>query len=69
MVRELEQGEAPIDLMERKDGGIHVVLYWLRATNICYLTVIDEIKHTNDYIQVPNDKALDAFYHPFAYKK
>ena len=59
----------PIDLCERKANGLTVILYWLRATNSVYITTVEERTGEATYIEVPNNKAMDAFEHPFAYIK
>ena len=65
----LEQSEyAPVDLCERSHSGLTVILYWLKATNSIHICLIDEYKQDTEFFQVPNDKALDAFRHPYAYK-
>jgi len=70
MMTELEAPEfKPIDLMERHYANLHVILYWLRTTNTCYITVVDEHTGKSSYADVPNDKAMDAFKHPFVYIK
>lgn len=66
---ELEQGEfAPIDLMERRSNNVLVIMYWLKSTNSIYLNLIDERTGESDYFPVPNDKAMDAFSHPYFYQ-
>jgi hypothetical protein len=55
------------ELAARDSDGIHVVLLWHPDENA--LTVSVDDVHAGDRFQVavPPDRALDAFYHPFAY--
>ena len=55
------------DLAVRDGDGIHVLLLWHAAANA--VTVSVEDAHLGDRFQlaVAPDRALDAFYHPFAY--
>jgi hypothetical protein len=59
---------APIrELAARESNGIHVLLLW--HPNVNALTVSVEDARVGDRVQlaVAPDRALDAFYHPFAY--
>jgi hypothetical protein len=55
------------ELAARESDGIHVVLLWHPRENA--LTVSVEDARFGDRFQLPvaPDRALDAFYHPFAY--
>jgi hypothetical protein len=55
------------ELAARASDGIHVRLLWHPDDNA--LTVSVENGHVGDRFQlaVAPDRALDAFYHPFAY--
>jgi hypothetical protein len=55
------------ELAARESDGIHVVLLWHPDENS--LTVSVEDARIGDCFQlaVTPDRALDAFYHPFAY--
>ena len=55
------------ELAARENDGTHVVLLWNPADNA--LTVSVEDAHVGDRFQlvVAPERALDAFYHPFAY--
>ena len=55
------------ELAERDSDGIHVLLLWHPRENT--LSVYVEDAHDGDHfdIAVAPDRALDAFYHPFAY--
>lgn len=55
------------ELAERDSDGIHVLLLWHPRGNTLSLSVKDA--HVGDQfdIAVAPDRALDAYYHPFAY--
>jgi hypothetical protein len=55
------------ELAARESDGIHVLLLWHPRANA--LTVAVEDARLGDCFQLPvaPDRALDAFYHPFAY--
>ena len=55
------------ELAAREGDGIHVLLLWHPGENA--LTVAVEDARVGDRFQlaVAPDRALDAFYHPFAY--
>ena len=55
------------ELAVREVDGVHVVLFWHPAENA--VTVSVEDAHLGDRFQiaVAPERALDAFYHPFAY--
>jgi hypothetical protein len=55
------------ELAVRDSDGIHVLLLWRPDENA--LTVSVEDARGGDRFQIPvaPDRALDAFYHPFAY--
>ena len=56
-----------LELATRQSAGLHVQLLWDRSTNA--VTVAVEDLHAGEGFQlaVARDRALDAFYHPFAY--
>jgi hypothetical protein len=55
------------ELADRENDGVHVLLLWHPAQNA--LTVFVEDSRLGDSFQfaVTPERALDAFYHPFAY--
>jgi hypothetical protein len=57
----------PRELAVRESDGVHVLLLWHPDENA--LTVSVEDGRVGDHFQlvVAPDRALDAFYHPFAY--
>jgi hypothetical protein len=55
------------ELAARESDGIHVVLLWHPADNALTVSVEDERAGDCFQLAVAPDRALDAFYHPFAY--
>jgi hypothetical protein len=55
------------ELAARVNDGIHVLLLWHPASDAVTVSVADE--RTGEQFEMPvrRDRALDAFYHPFAY--
>ena len=56
-----------IELAERSNDGIEVRLLWDRGTGEVVLEVTDDENGTTVEVQVPGDRAMDAFRHPFVY--
>jgi hypothetical protein len=68
----VEQIETPIRLREldRRSGyGLDVKLVWEPETNCVFVGVIDQHDGDEFALEVDPADALDAFYHPFAYKR
>jgi hypothetical protein len=56
------------DLAHREAGGTAFTLLWQQGTNDCWVEILDEREcNSSRLIPVPAEKALDAFYHPYAY--
>ena len=55
------------ELAHRFDHGIHVSLFWDAVGDTLSLEVYDAKAEEYFEIDVPRDRALDAFRHPFAY--
>ena len=55
------------ELAERDSDGIHVLLLWHPRENTLSVSVEDTRVGDQFDIAVAPDRALDAFYHPFAY--
>jgi hypothetical protein len=55
------------ELAERDSDGIHIVLLWHPDENALTVSVDDTRAGDRFQMVVPPDRALDAFYHPFAY--
>ena len=57
----------PRELAHRAADGIEVTLYWSSTDNLVTVEVYDSGAETYFELEVPSDRALDAFHHPFAY--
>ena len=55
------------ELADRDCDGIHVALLWHPDENALTVSVEDARVGDRLYLAVAPDRALDAFYHPFAY--
>jgi hypothetical protein len=55
------------ELAERDSDGIHVLPLWHPRENTLSVSVEDAGIGDHFHIAVPPSRALDAFYHPFAY--
>jgi len=55
------------ELAARSGDGFVVSLYWNRADGGLTLVVLDERTEEEFECGVPRDRALEAFYHPFAF--
>ena len=55
------------ELAARDCDGLHVVLLWHSRENALSLSVEDTRVGDRFHLAVARDRALDAFYHPFAY--
>jgi hypothetical protein len=55
------------ELAARESDGIHVALLWHPGENALTVSVEDERAGDRFRLAVTPDRALDAFYHPFAY--
>jgi hypothetical protein len=56
-----------VELAERSNDGIEVRLLWKRHTREVVLEVTDDKSGRTCEVRVPDDRALDAFDHPFLY--
>jgi hypothetical protein len=56
-----------IDLANRKSDGIDVTLWWTPADDSVSVEVLHFASESTFELVVDRDRALDAFYHPFAY--
>ena len=54
------------ELARRVSGGIEVALYWSPVDNGTTVEVWDEASDVILVFAVPPERALEAFYHPFA---
>jgi hypothetical protein len=55
------------ELAARESDGLHVLLLWNPDENALTLSVEDTRVGNGFSVAVAPDRALDAFYHPFAY--
>ena len=55
------------ELAARESDGIHVLLLWHPRENALTVSVEDARAGDRFDLAVAPDRALDAFYHPFAY--
>lgn len=55
------------ELAHRIGGGVEVTLYWDAADNSTSIELRHLSSDTRLRFAVPADRALDAFYHPFAH--
>lgn len=56
-----------IDLANRRGDGIDVTLWWSPAENSVSVEVLHLASDSSFELSVERARALDAFYHPFAY--
>ena len=56
-----------IDLAHRRGDGIDVTLWWSRQDNSVTVEVLHFASESAFELNVAPDRALEAFYHPFAY--
>lgn len=55
------------ELARRTSGGIEVTLYWNARENRTSIEVWQPASEETLHFNVARERALDAFYHPFAY--
>jgi hypothetical protein len=67
--QEALRGVTPLtrELAARVTDGIHVLLLWHPREDKLTVTVDDSRAGARFAVDVARDRALDAFYHPFAY--
>jgi hypothetical protein len=58
---------ARIDLAHRRSNGIDVVLWWSPEDDSVAVEVLHLATDASFEIAVERSRALEAFYHPFAY--
>ena len=66
---ESSNGEAGAsrELASRESDGVHVLLLWHPKDDAVTVSVDDSRAGRRFELAVDRDRALDAFYHPFAY--
>jgi hypothetical protein len=55
------------ELASRESDGLNVVLLWHPRNDAVTVSVADSRTGESFQLAVERDRALDAFYHPFAY--
>ena len=55
------------ELAYRHSDGVHVTLVWYPTTDRVVVEVFDENAGETFEVEVPAARALDAFWHPYAY--
>jgi hypothetical protein len=63
----MEEHEQPEELAHRADDGMNVKLLWSRTDKRLAVEVSDFRSCRRFRLEAPPDRALDVFYHPFAY--
>jgi len=58
---------SPIELAARDGGGVDVSLLWDRGSGRLWVDVLHVATGRRFRLAAERDKALDVFYHPFAY--
>ena len=70
MIMEAQVGEPLVqprrELARRVSGGIEVALYWNPLDNSTTVEVWQATSEETLVFAVPGERALEAFYHPFA---
>jgi hypothetical protein len=55
------------ELASRESDGLSVILLWHRGNDSVTVSVVDSRTGDRFQLAVERERALDAFYHPFAY--
>ena len=55
------------ELAHRVNNGIEVSLFWHKVGDVLSLEVYDVKTDEFFELEVPRDRAMDAFHHPYAY--
>jgi hypothetical protein len=61
--------EKKVELAHRRQAGIDVALLWQPDDNTVSVAVEDERTGEAFEVEVPRDKALEAFEHPYAFAR
>jgi hypothetical protein len=67
MTDTLTTHEPQRELAHRVSGGIAVTLYWNANDNSTSVEIFHAATEQTLHFAVPHERALDAFYHPFAH--
>ena len=55
------------ELAARESDGMHVLLLWHPREDAITVSVQDDLRGDRFQLEVAPNRALEAFYHPFAY--
>jgi hypothetical protein len=55
------------ELAQRRNDGLEITLLWARSDDSVHVSVLNERTGRTVAFPVERTRALDAFYHPFAY--
>ena len=55
------------ELAHRANNGIEVSLFWEKVGDVLTLEVYDAKTDEFFELEIPRDRAMDAFHHPYAY--
>lgn len=55
------------ELAKRRSSNLEVTLLWNRQSRRTWITVRDLSNGSESAVIVPNERALDAFEHPYVY--
>jgi len=66
MIRHMESNTTAVELAERVNDGLQVLLWWDRPTGRLWVEIVNRLGVTVT-VDAPPDHALDVFYHPFAH--
>jgi hypothetical protein len=64
---EMSSSDNTRELAARESDGLHVLLLWHPRENALTVQVEDDRLGDGFQLAVAPERALDAFYHPFAY--
>jgi hypothetical protein len=67
MVNDTERNAPTRELAQRLSGADEVLLLWHPEIDRVELSVRDVVTGSSFHIEVAPGKAIDAFYHPYAY--
>jgi hypothetical protein len=60
-------GTSARELAQRRSGELEVSLLWHPDLDLVELCILDLATGVSVHVEVAPDRALDAFYHPYAY--
>lgn len=68
-MKELPKPEL-VDLADRSNAGLEIVLWWVRDTLDTYVTVEDSKLNSFHHFPVPEgENPMEVFHHPFSFKE